>query len=375
MPPGSSLAERAINCHRLAQLAAEIKAVYAAFDSADLIRSADRALGSLKLKARIAWTADAIRRQLPKSYPDAISVLLTALPPTPADGGVDSDFGSYKYGPYSQLVATYGCSDIDRAVSLDALRRFTIYCSAEDAVRYFINAFPDETLGELRRWTQDEDHRVRRLASEATRPRLPWSPRIITPAEAAITILDDLAVDDNRFVATSVANHVNDISVTNPELAIALVRKWRAADGQAGAGMAFIANRALRTLVKSGYKPAIELLGYSVSPRVTVSALRLLPGQVRIGEGVTFEFDVTAQAVERLLVDYVLRAPNKAGTGLGTKVFRLKVVTVTPGETIVMSKTHLMKPTSTREVRPGAHRLAVQVNGNRMAEAYFEVVD
>jgi 3-methyladenine DNA glycosylase AlkC len=47
--------------------------------------------------------------------------------------------------------------------------------SVEDAVRTFINKFPEETLRTLLAWADDEHYHVRRLCSEGTRPRLPWS--------------------------------------------------------------------------------------------------------------------------------------------------------------------------------------------------------
>ncbi|WP_202436762.1 hypothetical protein [Streptomyces sp. SID5910] len=35
-------------------------------------------------------------------------------------------------------------------------------------------------------WSRHEDYRVRRLASEAVRPLLPWAPRLALPVDAGL---------------------------------------------------------------------------------------------------------------------------------------------------------------------------------------------
>jgi len=367
------LKETALSLERLKQIADEIKAVYRSFHDEDFLRSTIEAFPPLGLKARVAWTANTMQRLLPDDIHDATQILVTSLPATPADAGVDSDFGSYKYAPHSQMIAAHGCTTPALASSLPALRRLTQYFTAEDAIRYFINAFPNETLNALLEWTDDTDHRVRRLASEGTRPKLPWSPRITTPLKSAIPILDALATDHHRFVTNSVANHVNDISTIDPELALALLRKWKKTGRQSEREAVFIARRALRTLVKHGHKPAFEFLGHSADPHVTASPLRLNTVRLALGDRLHFEIDLTATTDERLVVDYVLTSP-KAGTGHSTKIFKIKTLTVAAGDTAVVAKSHRMWPTATRPVRSGRHTVAIQVNGTRVAEASFDIV-
>jgi len=250
----------------------------------------------------------------------------------------------------------------------------TKHFSAEDATRYFINAFPKETMAELLKWSKDTDYHVRRLASEGTRSILPWSPKISTSPEVAIPILDNLFSDNNRFVTRSVANHMNDISRKDPALALTTLGRWQASGNQSPKEMQFIIRQALRTLIKSGDKATFEFLNFSTEPAVAVSGLHIKLDPIRIGGWLEFEFAVAAQENEQLIVDYVLHFPNKFGTGHNKKVFKLKVVTMSKGQTLVITKRQPMRQMSTRKLYPGKYRLEIQINGTRMAEAEFELV-
>ena len=47
--------------------------------------------------------------------------------------------------------------------------------SAEGAIRAFILIYPERTLAILADWVEDDNPHIRRLVSEGTRPRLPWT--------------------------------------------------------------------------------------------------------------------------------------------------------------------------------------------------------
>jgi hypothetical protein len=55
------------------------------------------------------------------------------------------------------------------------------------------------------------------------------------------------------------------------------------------------------------------------------------------------------------------------------KVFKLATRTIQPGETLALSGKQSFKAISTRTYYPGAHGIAVQVNGTEHARADFEV--
>ena len=155
---------------------------------------------------------ECLKKYLPADYAEAVNILLKALPEPLNENRTDDDFGDFIYAPYSDFVAHYGCIEANLAFSLAALKEMTKRFSAEDAIRYFINAFPKETLKTLYAWTSDSNYHVRRLCSEGTRPKLPWSQKINIPPEDALPILHALFADKTRYVTRSVANHLNDIA-------------------------------------------------------------------------------------------------------------------------------------------------------------------
>jgi 3-methyladenine DNA glycosylase AlkC len=373
MPASAPLKDSALSRERLEQIAKEVRSVYPEFAGSELVHSALSAFPQLELKGRISWVADELRRLLPADFEAAARILMGSLPLTPAGAGVDSDFGSFKYAPHSRMVALYGCTSGSLRTSLECLRRLTAYYTAEDAIRYFINSFPDETLAELGHWAGDPDHRVRRLASEGTRPKLPWSARISTPVEAALPILDRLAGDTNRFVTTSVANHVNDIAQGDPSLALDLLRKWSKTDPPP-ADLSYIARQGLRSLVKSGHEEALDILGYSPDLQVTVTRFSLDRDTAREGDSVELRLDLRAHSDGQLLIDYVLGYPTASATRRGSKVYRLKTLPASSGQEVSLVRRHTVKGTSGRPVRPGPHDLSIQVNGTVVAKAEFRVL-
>ncbi|MER7181773.1 hypothetical protein ABT404_20205 [Streptomyces hyaluromycini] len=131
----------------------------------------------------------------------------------------------------------------------------TGYLSAELPVRYSLADFPDETMKAVGAWTRDEDFRVRRLASEATRPLLPWAPRIQLPADAALPVLDQLYDDAHLHVRTSVANHLSDIAASQPDLVPTTLQRWQQSGRLADEHFAFVARSSLRNRLKEGWPP------------------------------------------------------------------------------------------------------------------------
>ena len=83
---------------------------------------------------------------------------------------------------------------------------------AEFAIRPFIRAHPEVTMSRMLAWAEDRDWRLRRLASEGSRPRLPWAKQLqafIKDPSPTIEILDLLYDDTNLVVRRSAANHLN----------------------------------------------------------------------------------------------------------------------------------------------------------------------
>lgn len=367
------LKDQLFNKTGVEKIAAEIKKTYPQFDKDSFIQNIIKEFPHLELTPRIKWITKNLKTYLPADYKKAVAILLQSLPSHRDTANLDSDFGDFLYAPYSDFVATYGCTKENLQFSLDSLKEMTKRFSAEDAIRYFINTFPKETLSQLLQWSKDTDYHVRRLTSEGTRPLLPWSARIKTPVTYALPILDTLYCDKSRFVTRSVANHLNDISKIDPSLVFTTVKRWQMSEKQNPKEMEYIINQALRTLIKRGDTNAITFLNFSTDPKITISQFTIKNTSVTIGESVEFSFTITAQKDERLLIDYIIDFQNKSGKGHNTKVFKLKIAEVKKGQTLTITKKQRMQHFSTRKLNPGEHKITIQINGKKVGEKSFEL--
>ncbi len=366
--------DRALNADRIARIGRQVKAVLPTFDADAFAADVMADLPRLELKARIARTAKGLYDHLPVTGAEALQVLLRSLPPTPEAAGATNDFGLHLYSPHSDYVARYCRTAEDLGHALEGLRRLTSYFSAEDAIRCFLNDFPEQTMKAVHAWARDGDYRVRRLASESTRPMLPWSPRINLPADAGLPVLDQLYLDPSRYVTQSVANHLRDIAATDPDLVLATLARWKA-NGRAGnKEFDFIAREALKTKLKQGWPPAYEFLGYATDAPVDISAVRLERTQLHAGETLVFHTDLSARATVPLHVTYVIASTTQRGARR-EKVYFLSRVTAEPGRPIALTKEHLLRATGTAAIRPGAYAVEIQVNRRRFPAAEFQVLE
>ena len=241
-------------------IASDIERVHPAFRADEFVTSVVARLPVLELKARIDWIATCLGRHLPSDLRRAVGVLVRSLP-APVDPTLsDGDFGDFIYAPYTNYVARHGCTAEDLDFSLAALREITTRFSAEFAIRPFLDLFPGQVLATLQVWTGDEHYHVRRLCSEGTRPRLPWAQSLTLPHDVGIPILDRLFADPTRYVTRSVANHVNDISKRDPQLALDTLERWRGSGQQQPREMGYVIRHAARTLVRAGHPRALDLV-------------------------------------------------------------------------------------------------------------------
>ena len=344
---------------RYRQTAAQLAALHRSFDPVRFLTHALDGLDDRELLARLHRTAEAFHLALPIPFTEQLAVLRAHLP--------QISQGFVAIWPCAH-VTTHGIND--PATALDALKFFTRFGSAEFAIRPFIIRAPEATLAVMRRWADDADEHVRRLASEGSRPRLPWGgslPALIADPSPTLPILTALRADPSLYVRKSVANHLNDITKNHPELVLDFVANWDRTD----AGTAWIVRHALRTLIKRGHPRALTLLGASAMPRLDA---QLKVGPARLALGGTLE--LTAQLVsnhdraQSLIVDYVVHYARPGGTS-AQKVFKWKQLTLAPGETVTLRKRQVIREFTTRRHHPGRHRVELQINGRRLAADGF----
>ncbi len=369
-----SLKDHLFNEAKVQKITKEIAQVHSSFKKSAFVKETVQAFPNLGLKERIFHIREMLRKYLPEDYKDAIKVLLSSLPEELDPTKEDDDFGDFIYAPYGDFVATYGKDAKNLKISLQALHEITRRFSCEDAIRSFINNHQEETLKTLEKWTKDKNYHVRRLVSEGTRPKLPWSRKIGMSIEKAIPLLDELFYDTTRYVTRSVANHMNDIAKLDPKLVLTTLKRWKASKKQSDSEMNFIIKHSLRTLVKEGNVEAFSLLGFTQSATITLKNCTALE-KAKVGDVLTFSFMLESDRDTEAMIDYVMLFQNKSGKQDSKKVFKLKKLTLTKGEKVEVAKRHpLRAEMTTRTLYKGKHTVIIQVNSKKLHEFSFDLV-
>jgi len=124
------------------------------------------------------------------------------------------------------------------------LREIAWLALRADVIRDPISAFKC-----LVPWTGSRNERLRRYASEITRPCGVWCahiPQLKDQPELGMPILEPLLADDSKYVKNSVGNWLNDASKSNPEWVRATTHRWTATS--TSPHTQYIVKRALRTI-------------------------------------------------------------------------------------------------------------------------------
>ncbi|MEM9646600.1 MAG: hypothetical protein AAF989_16535 [Planctomycetota bacterium] len=370
---GFSLKDELFNRDRVKFLAGQFQVSDPQFDSNGFIKSVMKDLLKLELKERIVHIATKLEEQLPDDFATACRSIQAALPPALDPTLHDDDFGDFIMAPLGEFVVRNGLEKKHVKRSLNLLHAITQRFSMEDAIRYFINAHPEITLSTMEKWTKDSNYHVRRLVSEGTRPRLPWSGRLHIDVIRPLPFLDALHADETRYVTRSVSNHLNDIAKSDPDLVLKTLRRWKRLGLQDAAELDWMSRHALRTMVKQGHAGALKFLGFRPDPKIQVGDVVLSTQSVRPGEAIEFSFAVTAARAESLMVDYVIEFVKSNGS-LAPKVHKIKPLDLAKGETVAVKKKHPFRANATTfKLYPGTHHLTIQINGKSFGRTSFEM--
>ena len=366
------------NPSMIAEMGAHLRDRDPDFDADRFVALATDGLDRLELKQRSNHILAALEQTLPDDFAAATELMLSTLHP---DDGVDLSGQSmdergvrgWAVMPMADYVARHGLQKLD--FSMDALREMTKRASSEFAVRPFLADDPDRALGHVSQWARDDSYHVRRLASEGTRPRLPWGmrlPAFIADPSPILPILETLKDDPEDYVRRSVANNLNDIAKDHPDLVASIACDWLA--GSPGKDRQRLVRHACRTLIKAGHRPTLTALGYG-DPHVRLRRFGLSADRVQFGESlvISIELGSTSDDEQQLVVDYVVHH-RKANGSTSPKVFKWRTLRLAGSDTVSLEKRHAFRPITTRSYNAGTHAVEIQVNGLSLGRAEFELV-
>jgi len=344
-------------------LSNEIQKVFKGFNSANFLIDVTQNIDALSLNERMRNTSVVLKKYLPQDYKKAIEVLYKVIPNTQR---------GYTNLVFPDFVGLYGHDHFD--ISLEALKHFTQFGSSEFAIREFLKRDFNKTIKVMNHWAKDKNHHVRRLASEGSRPRLPWSfklDEVINNPKSTQSILETLKSDEELYVKKSVANHLNDLSKDNTQHMLALIKAW----DKSNAHTAWIVKHASRTLIKKGNVESLAIFEFEKNPKIKLQNFKILKPKIKLGESLEFNFDLISEKTkdQKLVIDYIIHYCKK-GNELTKKVFKLKDLNLKPKQKINISKKQLLKDFSTRKHYTGTHFVEIQINGRVMQKLPFTLI-
>lgn len=345
------------------QYAAVFAAVDRNFNADAFLKDVTADLDQLELNGRLRNTSVVLEKHLPKGFDAALDVLYKAAPLIKK---------GYTALVLPDFVGLYGRAHFER--SMEALRDFTSLGSSEFAVREFLRMDLDKTLKVMQHWAEDKDHHVRRLASEGSRPRLPWSfklQQLIKEPSLTAGILERLKADEEPYVRKSVANHLNDISKDNTAYMLQLVKSWDSSNCHTG----WIIKHASRTLIKKGNQESLSLFDFEQDVKLRMDHFKISARRLKLGEELQFSFELRSLkgTPQKLVIDYAVHYAKASGEQ-SKKVFKLKELTLLPQQVLHIAKKQVFKDMTTRKHYAGEHALEIIVNGKGLGSIAFDLV-
>ena len=361
----ADLIKNIYNQESLRKVALDIQSAYSEFQVDEFLKSTlDETWKDLELKDRIIKISVNLGKYLPPDYKTAISII----------DQVVMNYGTWLdgfVGFFPIFVEIYGQDEENWDVSMAALARYTQYASSELAVRAFIINHEERMMTQMYAWSKDENELVRRLASEGCRPQLPWGQalaRFKKDPAPILPILEQLKTDPSMHVRKSVANNLNDISKTHPDLVIKLAKDWFGKDENTN----WIVKHGCRTLLKKGNRDALALFGYDDITSIDVQDFALAATSISLGEDIVFSFAISAKEATKVRLEYGIDYVKSNGKR-NRKIFHISEVTLKENEKKLYTKKHSFADVSSRKHYPGTHSITLIVNGGERGTLDFEL--
>lgn len=353
------------NRESLRELAMDIQSVYDEFQVDEFLETTmDETWKDLELKDRIIQISVNLGKFLPADYKSAISII----------DKVAMNYGTWLDGFvafFPIFVEIYGQDEVNWDDSMAALARYTRYASSELAVRSFIINNEERMMAQMYVWSKDENEDVRRLACEGCRPQLPWGQALTkykkdpTPI---LPILEQLKTDPSLHVRKSVANNLNDISKTHPDLVAKLAKDWYGKNEYTN----WIVKHGCRTLLKKGNRDVLALFGfYDITP-IDVLDYTLGATSISIGDDITFLFTILTKEATKVRLEYGIDYVKANGKS-NRKIFQISEIALKENEKKTYTKKHSFADLSVRKHYPGIHSITLIVNGIERGKLDFEL--
>ena len=181
-----------------------------------------------------------IKHMEKKTYPQFMSTIGKTLLKESKENNDQELFKSLS-NHTSDIARSWACyfigfdEDLTLAEKFEAIKPFANdehFSAREEAwfvMREDILKNLEESIAILSKWSEEKDPNLRRFASEATRPRGVWTKHINELKESpelALSILEPLKSDKEKYVQDSVGNWLNDASKSKPEWVENLCKSW-----------------------------------------------------------------------------------------------------------------------------------------------------
>jgi len=351
-----------LNHDTVSEFAESIKSVYRAFDVTEFMKSTMKDWETLELMASGRRITENMQKFLPADYKEAISIMDKVIV-------ISDDFFKMCFPTFVEL---YGTSEQYWDISMAALELYTQYSSSEFAVRPFIINHEKRMMKQMYVWSKHENEHVRRLSSEGCRPALPWGVALAKykkDPSPILPILEQLKADPSEYVRKSVANNLNDISKTHPDLVAKLAKKWHGKHKHTD----WIIKHGCRTLLKKGNREVLELFGLGNADAVEVSGFALSDTTISFGGDITFSFEIKVKADTKVRLEYGMDF-MKANGKQNRKIFQISEIAMKNKQKKSYSKSHSLADVSVRKHYPGVHAITLIVNGTQRGTLEFEVL-
>lgn len=199
------------------------------FDSQLFLAIVEPTLENLEFNDRQVLIATALHQVLPKDYSATLKIFTQILGPE-LSGSLGMFTEGYWLWPIGKYVELYGAEHFAESTqfSKELTKRFT----GEYCMRPLLARYPTETISLMVQWSLDENKRVRRLASECLRTRLPWAKKqlvVLEHFDMYLQVLSNLRDDPDKTIQKSVANNLNDLYKDAPEKFAYIIELWQQA--------------------------------------------------------------------------------------------------------------------------------------------------